>query len=159
MRKGLNIQAAFAEIENFTREEGLLERISESLLTAQIASNASYIRGPNQLAGKNGLFLYHENGRDRTHLCAEVKKDHYSIHLNDEYDNIETPMDSKQIEHATGETNDYDTFMSALEYILALHFPTAAKDGRLEEVMQKFRRSENTGPAVDANADKLEPVG
>lgn len=91
---------------------------------------------------RGNLQVDHEDGKHVTRLSLSVQDGVYSI----------TPCTSETIKgkdnsamsyaelgHAYGQTDDLNILLGAVEYILALHYPTAAKDGRLQKVVDNCK--------------------
>lgn len=57
-------------------------------------------------------------------------------------------MTDEQIRNVEGVTDDHNTFVGAIEYILAFHYPSAVEDGRLKKVMDQFKRPMEPQPGV-----------
>ncbi len=76
-----------------------------------------------------------------SHFDIKIARGLYSIEPR-EGSNCASPLGTVLMEGVTGETEDYNTFIGALEYIIGCHSPAAMESGQLEEVMNKFRRPE-----------------
>ena len=152
--EAFNAKQLFEDTDDITQADRLLERIVHCLYSQGIADNCilrSLIVGE-----ENRIFFYHEKREKlRSSFFITIEEGRYEIVSDWFFNNVEphkkrlpkTPMTSPQIVEATGVFRDHNQFIDALKIILANHYPSAAKDGRLEMVMDQFRRSESeTGP-------------
>lgn len=100
------------------------------------------------------LKIDHEDGKHVTHLSLSVEDGIYSItpctsETIKDQDN--SAMSDVELGHVYGRTDDLNILSGALDYILALHYPTAAKDGRLQKIVDNYKYINGLQEREDSN--------
>lgn len=108
------------------------------------------------------LRVGHEDGKHETRLSLNVDDGVYSITPSTTEtikDNDNSSLSYEELRDAYGQSDDLNVLLGALGYLLALHYPTAAEDGRLQKVINNCKyvygleEPENSSnPAPDISA-------
>lgn len=147
MKKGLSAYTALVDSKNEAHEEKLISRISNALKEAGI--NVGYeclkVSQDDENKAQTNVTIISKN-YNQSNFSFIIEKDNYSIE--GVKPNHHSAMTSDQLKMVSGTTDDYNEFVGALEYILACHYPEAVKNGKLQTVMDKFKRPEPVSETV-----------
>ncbi|MAE51235.1 MAG: hypothetical protein CMH27_05460 [Micavibrio sp.] len=163
LRADLGLDFALSQHTQQDSDQKKKERFAAVVLRINVGMRAMNIVDSNQ----NGmvyslkdacLTIDHENNIDSTCLRVDVQggKFHIAPLDNDDLTQNNSVMTAVQLSHITGEANDLDSVLGAVEYVLAHHYPTAVIDGRMQTVMHLCRHDYTAPAEPRSQSDRLE---